>query len=109
MTPTPTEQEVIDSLPKPPAMGTITTSTLWIVEWLGENDRKTGLELFEWAEKRRPGWARYQSASSSQELVGAIKAAETFARRNQAKPILHIEAHGNDDGLSGGEWFYRMA
>lgn len=95
------EEELLASLPKPAIAGIITTSNVWIVEWLYDSDRKTGAELHSYLSEKRPGWSKHYPCHSKNEFLEAIRSAVIFARENSANPILHLEAHGGLDGLEG--------
>ena len=90
------------ALPTFPQTGWVNTTHVWIVEWLPDDEkRKTGRLLFEWMEAQRAGWARYIKCNSKREVLEAIRAAKDFSQPMNASPIIHIEAHGCSDGLSG--------
>jgi hypothetical protein len=91
-------------LPRPQTRTNFRTSNVWIVEWLPEDERKTGLELHHWMEQRRPGWSAYRSCCNKEEVLRAIAEAKDEAQRTGMVPFLHIEAHGDGkdhDGLVG--------
>jgi hypothetical protein len=92
--------DIYDELPRPPKTGSVRTSHLWVIEWLNESDRKTGTELSKWAEGSRQNWAHLSPCQSKADVLSAIKAATAFALKNQASPILHIETHANEEGIS---------
>lgn len=95
------ELDLFKKLPGPPEVGAIQTTTVWIVEWLFQDDQKTGKFLHEWLQERRPGWSWYSRCQNKMEVLAAINRATELAQRSEMKPILHIEAHGNDDGVGG--------
>jgi hypothetical protein len=95
------ELDLLRRLPTPKPVGEIKTSLLWIIEWLSEQDRKTGLELHQWIQTKRKGWSRYIACYNKEQVLNAIVDARKFANTNQASPILHIEAHGGHDGFEG--------
>lgn len=90
-----------EQLPGPPKMGLITTTNLWIIEWLLAQDRRTGKLLHDWIEERRSGWAAYSPCSSKAEVLAALEQVIQRAQRTNIVPILHLEAHGGEDGLVG--------
>ena len=99
---TDTEQELVGRLPKPPVSGTVRTTNVWIVEWLDDQiDRRTGFELHERLETWRPGWSLYHRCSSAHEVISSIERATAVAQERGMVPVLHLEAHGGNDGLAG--------
>lgn len=95
------EQEVYDRLPQPPATTQVTVTNIWIIEWLPTGDRRTGLELWRWLNERRPGWAHYVSCQSRRDVFDATALAVKRASETRMRPVLHLEAHGNEEGLWG--------
>lgn len=97
------ERELAQRLPKPPAVGSVRTTNVWIVEWLPEHedDPRTGLRLHEWMETRLPGWSAYKRCETKHEVISAIDRAKSRAQKSDVIPILHLEAHGADFGLMG--------
>lgn len=95
------ERELIESLPAPPKSALIQASNVLIIEWLPADDRHTGRELHDWIEQRRKGWSAYFPCQSKRELIAAIRNAAEYTQESGLKPVLHIEAHGNEDGLAG--------
>lgn len=91
--------------PSVPKVGQITTSNIWIIEWLADGEYRTGLELHHWAEELRPGWSMYIRCCSGAAVLEAIRAARSYAERSGNVPMLHIEAHGSEQGLSGPDAF----
>ena len=100
---TPTEREIAERLPKPPARVQVQVTNIWIVEWLFDDDRQTGRELHAWANERRSGWAAHISCRSKAEVLAAIAKAAERAAESPLVPVLHLEAHGatNAEGLVG--------
>jgi hypothetical protein len=94
------EQELLNHLPAPPSVGEISTTNLWIVEWLSEGQKATGSELHEWLKLKRSGWSHLSVCRTKLDVIASIEEATQFAIRSGARPILHIEAHGNEEGLS---------
>lgn len=99
---TPRELKLIEQLPAPPSSAEIRATNIWIVEWLGQEERRTGKDLFEWANQRRPGWAALRACSSKREVLDAIAEATDVAQRTPLRPVLHLETHGCKAGLTGG-------
>lgn len=54
---TDTERTLIETLPGPPPLANVRTTTVWIVEWLSPTERHTGRELHEWIGQKRAGWS----------------------------------------------------
>ncbi|CAB3754944.1 hypothetical protein [Paraburkholderia humisilvae] len=100
------ERKLFDSLPRPPVMATVQTTSLWIIEWLSSDELQTGRCLHDWLEDpsiptSRPGWAAYVLCKSKAEVIAAIDRAISYAEQTGMKPVLHLEAHGDTDGLAG--------
>jgi len=93
------EQELFDSLPGPPVRAIIKSTSVWIIEWLPPADQRTGLDLHEWIQKKRPKWSHYSECSRKKEVLSSIERATILANKNNMIPVLHIEAHGDQDGL----------
>ncbi|WP_449302121.1 hypothetical protein [Pseudoxanthomonas mexicana] len=97
----PQERALLEDLPKLQPVAHVNTTNVWIVEWLQDAERRTGTELHAWLEAKRGGWSHLVACKQRTDVFSAIQEAATFARRHNARPILHIEAHGNEDGLEG--------
>jgi hypothetical protein len=82
-------------------MAQIQTTSVWIVEWLSPDNRKTGKLLHDWIQERRPGWSAYSPCKSKAGVFGAIERATIRAQQSKMIPVLHIEAHGDEVGLEG--------
>ncbi|WP_459574485.1 hypothetical protein [Cupriavidus sp. 8B] len=95
------EQELFDRLPGPPVVATVRTTHVWIVEWLRPDEKCTGRLLHEWMEDRRPNWSVYCSCKNSSEVIDSIQQAAASARQTGMIPVLHLEAHGGEEGLEG--------
>ena len=93
------EAEMLVTLPQPPQFATARTNELLIVECLGPDERKTGHELWQWAESKRVGWAKYHLCSDKTELFDLLARVSDGALNSVRFPILHLEAHGDADGL----------
>ncbi len=78
--------------------GTLRVTNIWIVQWLAAGERETGAELADWANQHRPGWAAFYRCHSKHEVLEAIASAASHATV-ECSPVLHIEAHGNEDGF----------
>jgi len=97
----PVEQELLDRLPGPPPGANIRTNEVWILEWLHPQDRMTGRQLHNWLQHQRPSWSMYVSCGSKAEILAALATVTNRARQSNLIPLLHIEAHGDEDGLEG--------
>lgn len=53
-------------------------------------------------ERLRPGWSAYHYCRSKGQVIDAIEQATRRARNSNMIPVLHIEAHGCDSGLTNG-------
>jgi len=95
------EQALFDSLPGPPVEAVIKTTSIWIIEWLPISDKRTGRLLHEWMQERRPGWSNYSECASKLEVVSSIERAANLAKKSRIIPVLHLEAHGDENGLGG--------
>jgi len=95
------EQELIERLPKLPAITTFRSSNIWIIEWLPSDEPDTGRQLHEWMEVSRSGWSTHISCRSKADVIRAIAHAQAFMRRTKQIPVLHIETHGDTQGLEG--------
>jgi hypothetical protein len=93
------ERAFIDTLPGPPPLGTVRTTNIWIIEWLSPEERHTGRELHDWLQGKRPGWSIYCPCATKADVFAAIKRAQICAQ-NGMVPVLHLEAHGGDDGIA---------
>lgn len=93
------EQEIFDGLPGPPMRASIKSTSVWIIEWLPPADQRTGLYLHKWIQKKRPKWSHYSECSGKKEVLSSIERATILAKKNNMIPVLHIEAHGDQDGL----------
>ena len=94
------EWAIFEQLPRPPAFADITTTNVWIVEWLSEDEQATGRDLHHWMELRRPGWSKYIRCRSKAQVFAAIDSAAVLAQSSGMVPILHLEAHGADWGIA---------
>ena len=95
------EKELFDSLPGPPVGAIIKSTNVWIIEWLPSDDQQTGRQLHEWVQQWRPKWSHYSNCSTKNEVISSIKLATLRAEKYRFIPVLHIEAHGGQDGLVG--------
>ncbi|WP_339135803.1 MAG: hypothetical protein WGN25_18940 [Candidatus Electrothrix sp. GW3-4] len=95
------EQSLLEELPKPPVESVNKSTNIWIIEWLPTDEQHTGQLLHEWMQERRSRWSKYSECKSSTEVLASIKDATDLAERTGMIPVLHIEAHGNKDGLGG--------
>jgi len=95
------EQKLFDSLPGPPKKAVLKPTSIWIIEWLGSNDKRTGNLLHEWVQEQRSGWSAYYRAMSKQDVLSSIERAANRSNISEMNPLLHIEAHGDESGLGG--------
>ena len=95
------EQDLYEALPKPPKIAVVQSTCVWIIEWLPPGEKQTGHLLHCWMESRRPGWSTYHRAESKIEVIHAIERAAYRAQAANIVPVLHLEAHGDEDGLDG--------
>lgn len=91
---------LFDRLPGPPTMAEIRTTNVWIVEWLSPGEEQTGRLLHEWIQNQRPGWSVYSPCENKAQVIQAIQRAATLAQSSEMVPVLHLEAHGHNDGLA---------
>jgi hypothetical protein len=98
---TPGEKKLVGTLPRPRAQAPLHLGSVAIVEWLNPDEPHTGRRLHDYLEAIRPGWSTYQSCQSAREVLEAIRAVTEQARTTGTNPVLHIEAHGAEDGLQG--------
>lgn len=95
------EQKLFDRLPRPPHDGNTKKPTIiWIVEWLSPDDQPTGRQLHEWIQEHCVIGSKYFVCQSKKEVIATIERATLFASPNTT-PLLHIEAHGDENGLEG--------
>ena len=77
---------------------------IWIIEWLSSSDRHTGRELHEWMQERNYSFrSEYCECSSKDEVLAALERATTDAEHHGTIPLIHLEAHGSEEGLSDSE------
>lgn len=98
------ERRLFLNLPKPPADGYARKpQVVWIVEWLGCDEQPTGRELHEWISRHINLKSTYFSCKTKKEVIATIQRLTLFARQKLSFqiPILHIEAHGNENFLEG--------
>lgn len=97
------ERVVLERLPRPPEVANLRVTQVVILEWLDLDDARTGHELFGWFERQRPGWAEYYRCESKEQLLDEIGRLGQRAAESGIRPILHLESHGNSEGLARGE------
>lgn len=95
------ELELFDSLPGPTVEAVLKPTNIWIVEWLGSSDNRTGKILHEWLKEQRSGWSAYSRAMSKQDVLSSIERATNRSNISEMNPLLHLESHGNESGLVG--------
>lgn len=94
------ERALIESLPKPPPVAEVSSTNIWIVEWLSPSERRTGSELYVWMEQQRPKWGIYNQCKCKEDVIRSIERAAQLTQQTGMVPILHIEAHGGPDGIA---------
>lgn len=94
------ERALIETLPRPSAIAKVHTTNVWIVEWLWPDERRTGRELHEWMQHRRQGWSVYCACETKAEVIESIERAQLCAQHSEMVPVLHLEAHGGNAGLT---------
>lgn len=73
-----------------------------IVEWLHDRDRRTGRELYEWAEATFQELPLLHIACLTRnDVFEALAVIERKARAEGVKYVVQIEAHGGDVGYEG--------
>ena len=95
------ERDLIEQLPGPPESAEISATNVWIVEWLPAAEKQTGWMLHVWMKQRREGLSAYFSCQSKKEVIAALAKAIALSQRSALRPILHLEAHGDENGLEG--------
>lgn len=93
--------EILDKLHGPPSSAMVRTSCLMVIEWLADHEQKTGQQLVSWANDWRPKWAALLTCRRKEDVLASIERVRFLAERKGVNPILHLEAHGGPDGLSG--------
>ena len=82
----------------------LTFGVVHIVEWLRPEDAKTGLELFGEIEpmgimSSPEVQVHFWRAKTRSDFVGMLRTFENEFRATGRVPLLHIETHGNTDGI----------
>jgi hypothetical protein len=90
------EQSLFESLPGPPVTAEVRSTNIWIIEWLPQNEQRTGRFLHEWMQQHRRGWSVYSRCAGKYEVLSSIERATKNAERCGMMPVLHLEAHGNE-------------
>ncbi|MBW2031307.1 MAG: hypothetical protein JRH06_15575 [Deltaproteobacteria bacterium] len=90
------EQSLFVELPGPPVTAVVRSTNIWIIEWLPQNEQRTGRLLHEWMQEHRPGWSLYSSCEHKDEVLSSIEHATRKAKKYGMIPVLHLEAHGNE-------------
>ncbi|MFH1829465.1 MAG: hypothetical protein ABH871_01645 [Pseudomonadota bacterium] len=91
------EQSLFEKLPGPPVTAVVKSTKIWIIEWLPQNEQRTGRLLHEWMEENRPGWSVYSICARKNEVLSSIERATRKAEKYGMIPVLHLEAHGNEE------------
>ena len=99
------EQKLLDDLyGLPKRISSRKPTHIWIIEWLSSGDRHTGRELHEWMQERNYSFRSvYLECSSKDKVLAAIERAATHAEHHETIPLIHLEAHGSEEGLSDSE------
>jgi len=76
-----------------------------VIEWLNENDRRTGREVFEEIEplgkgSDTPVEVVYHPITTAGELLGLLHTLGEEYRRECRTPLLQLETHGAKDGIT---------
>lgn len=90
------EQSLFEKLPGPPVTAVVRSTNIWIIEWLPQNEQRTGKLLHEWIQVHRPGWSVYSKCEHKNEVISSIERATKKAEKYGMLPVLHLEAHGNE-------------
>lgn len=95
------ELDLMERLPRPPLQASLRFNGVRIIEWLQDlpTEPRTGLQLHQRLEAIRPGWSKYVRCHTKNEVLKALQETE-FS--NGVGPVLHIECHGDGDGLGDG-------
>jgi hypothetical protein len=100
-----TDAEIVlfQRLPGPPEKCAIKKPTIiWIIEWLPLSEQKrTGLELYEWLKERQILSPIYHRCTNKVDVLSSIEQATNYVQETGVIPVLHIEAHGDKKGLKG--------
>jgi hypothetical protein len=92
--------DVMNMLPQPPSKLELRYNRLYIVEWLFDDDRKTGSELKSFISQNRPGVdVRLFIAQSKDDVLESLKRIAREIQDEKSFPLLHIEAHGDKGGV----------
>lgn len=95
------EQKLFARLPRPPQDGSTKKPTvIWIVEWLPSSDQRTGEQLHKWIQEHCDFGSKCFVCNNKKEVITTIERATHFAGSGDI-PLLHIEAHGDENGLEG--------
>jgi len=82
----------------------LTLGTVHIVEWLRPGDARTGWELFDELEplgiaSRPEVQVKFWRAVTRDDFLNLLRTFEDEFRASARTPLLHIETHGNVDGI----------
>jgi hypothetical protein len=101
-----------DTAKRTPARYYLKMPKLWmgalhIIEWLSAGDRRTGWDLYNELEPigimYQPTFpVRFHPIKSRQEFMAAPDRVQTETVAENRVPLLHIETHGNADGIGPG-------
>jgi hypothetical protein len=100
------EQGILDDLYGLPKEGYFKKPThIWIIEWLSSSDPHTGRKLHEWMqeqmqERNYSFRSVYWECFSKDNVLAAMERAATHAEHHGIIPLVHLEAHGSENGLS---------
>lgn len=86
---------------------TISFGKVYIIEWLGPDDAKTGWDLYGELEpmgimSRPPFAAEFKSVATRDEFIAHLRRIQEDLRATEARPLLHIETHGITTTPEGG-------
>ena len=75
-----------------------------IVEWLNAGDAKTGAALFDELEpmgivSKSPVAAYFHGIDTRDAFVALLRQFEREFQENRRTPIVHIDTHGNEQGM----------
>lgn len=81
-------------------IGTVGATYVLIVEWLFDDDDKTGTDLYNVLVARGTP-AKLVICQCGQDVTNALSVADEQLQQDGKYPVIHLEAHGTEDGLEG--------